>query len=49
METNETKLAWTEICYLLSESIKQEINEKDFENQVLRTQVSHPLMRACDI
>jgi hypothetical protein len=37
METNEIKLAWTEICYLLSESIKQDINEKDFENQVLRT------------
>jgi len=27
---------WQEICFILSESIKNNINERDFENQVLR-------------
>lgn len=27
---------WDEICFLLSENIKQTIPERDFENQVVR-------------
>jgi len=33
METNEL---WNEICFLLSDSIKPDISEKDYENQVIR-------------
>ena len=27
---------WKEICFILSESISQKVNEKDFEGQVVR-------------
>lgn len=33
---NTTNSAWQEICFILSENIKQNINEKDFETQVIR-------------
>lgn len=34
MDQNKEK--WSEICFLLSESIKSDISEKDFESQVVR-------------
>jgi hypothetical protein len=33
MDANEI---WNEICFLLSDSIKPNILEKDYENQVIR-------------
>ena len=27
---------WQEICFILSDSVKENINERDFEHQVLR-------------
>jgi len=36
LETQEYQEMWQEICFILSESIKNNINERDFENQVLR-------------
>ena len=37
MKSDEIQEKWSEICFLLSENIKAEISEKDFENQVIRT------------
>lgn len=36
MDEKQTRLIWSEICFLLNESIKPTINEKDFETQVIR-------------
>jgi hypothetical protein len=32
----DTKEVWNEICFILSDSVKKDIAEKDFENQVVR-------------
>jgi predicted transcriptional regulator of viral defense system len=36
MDKEQAKEIWGEICFLLSKNIKPEINEKDFEIQVMR-------------
>ncbi|MDY0096242.1 MAG: type I restriction enzyme HsdR N-terminal domain-containing protein [Candidatus Vecturithrix sp.] len=36
MEPEQYKEIWQEICFILSESVKENINEKDFEHHVLR-------------
>ena len=36
MQPQECQEHWEEICYILSESVKDSINERDFEHQVLR-------------
>jgi len=35
VEINSNEL-WNEICFILSKNIKQDINERDFESQVIR-------------
>jgi hypothetical protein len=36
MEPQHYQEIWQEICFILSDSIKENINERDFEYQVLR-------------
>jgi hypothetical protein len=36
MEPGHYQEIWQEICFILSDSVKENINEKDFEHQVLR-------------
>lgn len=36
METRHYQEIWQEICFILSDSVKENINERDFEHQVLR-------------
>ena len=36
MQTNLFNQLWNEICFLLKENIKSDIQEKDYENQVVR-------------
>ena len=36
MQTQEYQEIWQEICFILSDSVKENVNEKEFEHQVLR-------------